>query len=301
MARLQNWVQAARPRTLPLAVSGILMGNFLAAQQGLFKPLIGGLALLTAVLLQVLSNFANDYGDSLHGADNEDRYGPERMVLSGAISLTGMRKGVLAAGSVSFLSGVATLYMAIGVIGWSAALLLFALGIASIIAAYEYTASENPYGYQGYGDVSVFLFFGLLAVSGGYTLQVGQLDLWTLLPAFSVGLFSAGVLNINNLRDYHTDAHTDKKTVPVRLGLRQAKVYHLWLLAMGVGFSLLYGLYSYDYWWQYLFLLVLALFSKNAFDIWQGKAPEDFAPKLKQLSLMTFVYTVVFGMSLVVG
>ncbi len=300
MATFQDWVQAARPRTLPLAVSGILMGNFLAAHQGLFKPLTGGLALLTAVLLQVLSNFANDYGDSVHGADNEKRFGPERMVLSGAISLAGMRKGVLVAGSAAFLSGIATLYTAIPVIGWPAAGLLFALGIASIIAAYEYTASENPYGYEGYGDVSVFLFFGLLSVGGGYTLQVGQFHLWTLLPAFSIGLFSAGVLNINNLRDYETDAESDKKTVPVRLGLHQAKVYHLWLLGLGVGFSVLYGIYAYEAWWQYLFLAVLGLFARNARDIWYGSKPGDFAPKLKQLSLMTFVYTLVFGISLVV-
>jgi 1,4-dihydroxy-2-naphthoate octaprenyltransferase len=300
MATPKDWVQAARPRTLPLAVSGILMGNFLAAHQGLFKPLTGGLALLTAVLLQVLSNFANDYGDSIHGADNENRYGPERVVMSGSISFAGMKRGVIAAGFAAFLSGMATLYVAIDVIGWPAALLLFALGIASIIAAYEYTASENPYGYEGYGDISVFLFFGLLSVGGGYTLQVGQLDLWTLLPAFSIGLFSTGVLNINNLRDYHSDAASDKKTMPVRMGLYQAKVYHLWLLGLAVGFSLLYGIYAYEVWWQYLFLVVLGIFAINGRDIWQGQGPEDFAPKLKQLSLMTFVYTLVFGASLVV-
>ncbi len=300
MATAKDWVLAARPRTLPLAVSGILMGNFLAAHQGLFKPLIGGLALLTAVLLQVLSNFANDYGDSIHGADNEARYGPERVVMSGAISFAGMKQGVITAGLAALLSGIATLYVAIDVIGWPAALLLLALGIASIIAAYEYTASENPYGYQGYGDISVFLFFGLLSVGGGYTLQVGQLDLWTLLPAFSIGLFSAGVLNINNLRDYHSDSASDKKTMPVRMGLYQAKVYHLWLLSLGVGFSILYGLYAYDVWWQYLFLLVLGIFAINGRDIWQAHGPEDFAPKLKQLSLMTFAYTLVFGLSLVV-
>jgi 1,4-dihydroxy-2-naphthoate octaprenyltransferase len=277
------------------------MGNFLAAHQGYFKPLTGGLALLTAVLLQILSNFANDYGDSVHGADNEERYGPERMVLSGAISFSGMKKGVLVAGSAAFLSGVATLAASIEVIGWQAAIVLFALGIASIIAAYEYTASSNPYGYEGYGDISVFLFFGLLSVGGGYTLQVGQLDLWTLLPAFSVGLFSAGVLNTNNLRDYHTDAKSDKKTVPVRLGLRQAKVYHLWLISLGAGFSLWYAIYAYQEWWQYPFLLVLGIFAINGRDIWKGETAGDFAPKLKQLSLMTFAYTLVFGISLVLA
>lgn len=299
MAGIQEWIQAARPRTLPLAVSGILMGNFLAAHQGLFKPLTGLLSLLTAVLLQILSNFANDYGDSVHGADNEDRYGPARMVLSGAISFSGMKKGVIAAGSAAFTAGLATLYVSIEVIGWPAAALLFALGIASIIAAYEYTASANPYGYEGYGDVSVFLFFGLLSVGGAYTLQVGQFDLWTFLPAFSIGLFSAGVLNINNLRDYQTDAQSGKKTVPVRLGLQQAKVYHLWLISLGGGFTLLHGLYAYEVWWQYLFLLVLSLFAINGRDIWRGKSAADFAPKLKQLSLMTFAYTLIYGASLV--
>ncbi len=300
MSNLKTWIKAARPRTLPLAVSGILLGNFLALEKGAFDLAVGVMALLTAVLLQILSNFANDYGDSMHGADNETRYGPERMVYSGALSISQIRKGVITTGVLAFLSGVATLYLSINVIGYKAAGLLFILGIFSIIAAYEYTASSNPYGYEGYGDVSVFIFFGLLAVGGAYSLQVGRFDMWVLLPAFAMGLFSTGVLNINNLRDFPTDQGSNKKTVPVRLGLKRAKVYHEWLLVLGALFTIMYAIRVYDVWWQYLFLLVLVLFGLNGIKIWKGQNPSDFAPQLKKLAIFTFLYSVVFGVSLVV-
>ena len=301
MAGIQGWIQAARPRTLPLAVSGILMGNFLAVAKSAFDPAVAVTTLLTAVLLQILSNLANDYGDSIHGADDENRMGPERMVATGEITTAQMKKGVITVGVLAFLSGVATLLLSMDVIGYKAAGLLFILGIFSIIAAYEYTASSNPYGYQGYGDVSVLLFFGLLSVGGGYTLQVGRFDIWVLLPAFAMGLFSAGVLNINNLRDFPTDKESNKKTLPVRLGLQQAKVYHLWLLALGAFFTIMYGVKVYDHWWQCLFLLVLLLFYFNGRAIWQGNHPEDFAPQLKRLSIFTFIYSLVFGVSLMLG
>ena len=299
MADIQAWIKAARPRTLPLAVSGILLGNFLALSKGYFDPAIGILTLVTAVLLQVLSNFANDYGDSIHGADNEHRFGPERMVLTGAISTGQMRKGVITTGSLAFITGIATLYFSIDIIGFKAAGLLLFLGIFAILAAYEYTASDTPYGYEGYGDISVFMFFGLLAVGGSYTLQVGQFNIWILLPAFSMGLFSTGVLNINNLRDLPTDYESDKKTVPVRLGMKQAKVYHAWLLALGCLFSIGYAVKTYQEWWQYLFLPVLLLFLLNGRAIRKGSQPQDFAPQLKKLSVFTLLYSVLFGVSLV--
>lgn len=301
MAHIQAWIKAARLRTLPLAVSGILLGNFLAVEKGAFDPAVGGMALLTAVLLQVLSNFANDYGDSIHGADDENRMGPDRMVATGGITTNQMKKGVITVGILAFLSGVATLLLSIDMIGYKAAGLLLILGIFSIIAAYEYTASSNPYGYQGYGDVSVLLFFGLLSVGGGYTLQVGRFDIWVLLPAFAMGLFSAGVLNINNLRDLPADQESNKKTLPVRLGLQQAKGYHLWLLALGALFTVMYGVKVYDHWWQFLFLLVLLLFYSNGRAIRQGQNPEDFAPQLKRLSIFTFIYSLLFGVSLILG
>ncbi len=299
MAGIQSWLKAARLRTLPLAVSGILLGNLLALQKQAFDPFVGGMAMLTAILLQILSNLANDYGDSIHGADNEARFGPERMVHSGAITTEQMRKGVIATGILAFLSGIATLYLSLDVIGYRAAGLLLLLGIFSIIAAYEYTASSKPYGYEGYGDVSVFIFFGLLSVGGAYSLQVGRFDIWVLLPAFAMGLFSTCVLNINNLRDFPSDQGSDKKTIPVRLGLRQAKIYHEWLLTLGALFSVAYAIKSYQAWWQYLFLLVLVLFYLNGRSIWKGQQPEDFAPHLKKLSLFTLLYSLMFGISLV--
>jgi len=301
MANFQAWLKASRLRTLPLAVSGILLGNFLAVEKGAFDPAVGVMTLLTAVLLQVLSNFANDYGDSIHGADTDERLGPERMVATGEITTSQMKKGVITIGVLAFIAGVTTLILSLDVIGYKAAGLLFILGIVSIMAAYEYTASSNPYGYEGYGDVSVLIFFGLLSVGGAYSLQVGRFDIWVLLPAFAMGLFSTGVLNINNLRDLPTDQKTNKQTLPVRMGLQQAKVYHLWLLALGALFTIMYGIKVYDEWWQYLFLVVLLLFGVNARTIWKGHQPSDFAPCLKQLSLFTFFYSVLFGISIMLG
>lgn len=292
---LKSWLQASRPRTLPLALSGILLGNFLAYSRGHFDWGIAISATVTALLLQILSNFANDYGDSLHGADTDDRFGPQRMVGSGEISIKGMKKAVIITGALAFISGLLTLYFSLDVIGYPAAGLLLLLGIFSIIAAYNYTASEKPYGYQGYGDVSVFLFFGLLAVGGSYALQVGNLNIWVLLPAFSIGLFSTGVLNINNLRDLPTDEPSDKKTIPVRIGLRSAKIYHVLLLVLGSLFTLIYAARSYDDWHQWPFLLVLLPFLINGLKVWKGQNPEDFAPLLKQLAIGTLVYAVGFG------
>jgi len=301
MTNAHSWLSAARLRTLPLAVSGIVLGNCLALEQNMFNPAVALMALLTAILLQVLSNLANDYGDTKHGADNADRFGPERMVSTGAITAKQMKKGVIVTGVAAFIAGVATLYLSIPVIGWKAAMLLLFLGIASIVAAYAYTASSKPYGYEGFGDVAVLFFFGLVSVGGSYALQTGAWDRAVLLPALSTGLFSTGVLNINNLRDQPSDAKSHKKTIPVRLGLKQARVYHEVLLGLGCAFTLLYAMSAYEHWWQYLFLLVFLLFVFNGISIWRASHPADFAQHLKKLAIYTFLYSIVFGLSLVSG
>lgn len=297
---IASWLKAFRLQTLPLAAAGILMGNFLAFDSGKFDFLTGLFALLTALFLQILSNIANDYGDAVHEVDTGSRVGPERMVHSGQISMRQMKKAVFVFVLLSFISGLMTLMLSLKNTGWIPVTVLFVLGLAAIWAAYHYTASDNPYGYRGWGDLFVFVFFGVLAVCGPYYLQTGSFDGWVLLPAFSVGFFSVAVLNINNIRDLPTDKETNKRTIPVRLGLGKAKLYHLILLFLGVMASSVYAAFNFKEIWQFPFLAVLLLFYFNGRGIWKGNYPRDFAPFLKQMALFTLVYTLCFGMSLLI-
>lgn len=296
---LHSWIKALRLRTLPLAAAGIILGNFLAASRGRFDGLIFTTTLITALFLQILSNLANDYGDTKHGADTERRLGPERMVQAGHISPSTMKWAIGIFILLSLITGLLTLYLSLPQIGAGPALFLLATGLGAIGAAYAYTASDKPYGYQGFGDVAVFIFFGLVAVKGAYFLQTGYWDLWVWMPAASIGLFATGVLNINNLRDFDTDQEAGKNTIPVRLGKHQAKVYHLWLLSFGCLLTLAYGIRFYEAFWQYGFLLILALFYVHGNRVWNSYTPSDFAPLLKQLSLVTLAYAMFFGISLI--
>lgn len=205
----QAWLHAIRLRTLPLALSSILIGSFLAAFEGSFRWEVFGLAAVTTIFLQVLSNLANDYGDSVHGADSLERKGPIRAVQSGIISLPEMKRAMIVLAICSFLSGIALLYLALG--DWKLFLLFLGFGLLAIYAAITYTSGSNPYGYIGLGDISVFAFFGLLGVVGTYFLHSLDFDWLVMLPAVSLGCFSTAVLNINNIRDIDSDIKAGKK------------------------------------------------------------------------------------------
>ncbi len=297
---LYSWIKALRLRTLPLAAAGVILGNFVAASRGHFDWVIFTTTLITALLLQILSNLANDYGDTKHGADTARRLGPERMVQAGHITSSAMKLAMGIFILLSLITGLLTLYLSLNHIGSGPALFLLITGLVAIGAAYAYTASDKPYGYQGLGDVAVFIFFGLVAVKGAYFLQTGYLDLWVLMPATSIGLFSTGVLNINNLRDFETDQEAGKYTMPVRMGKHQGKVYHLCLLSLGCLFTLVYAIRFYESFWQYGLLLILILFYVHGKRLWDSYEPLDFAPLLKQLSLFTLGYSMVFGISLLI-
>jgi 1,4-dihydroxy-2-naphthoate octaprenyltransferase len=231
---LGAWVQAARPNTLPLALSGIVLGTSCA---GLYTRIdwgVAGMAILTATLLQILSNFANDYGDADLGADTAARIGPQRMVSTGQIGMAPMRRALLLMSALSLLCGLGLLAMVLDRIGWAAFGGLLAAGLLAIAAAILYTVSSANYGYKGMGDLAVLLFFGLLSVGGAFYLQTGHWshDLW--IPAIGFGLLSTAVLNVNNLRDRETDRLAGKMTLPVRLGLEGARRYHLSLVLGGL-------------------------------------------------------------------
>ncbi|WP_241701666.1 1,4-dihydroxy-2-naphthoate polyprenyltransferase, partial [Cronobacter sakazakii] len=227
--RTQAWLESLRPRTLPLAFSAILVGSALAGWQGYFDPVITLLALLTAGLLQILSNLANDYGDAVKGSDQPDRLGPLRGMQKGAITAPQMKRAIQLTVALICVSGLALVYVACH--SMADVLGFLALGALSILAAITYTVGTRPYGYMGLGDVSVLIFFGWLSVLGSWYLQAHTLIAPVWLPATACGLLAAAVLNINNLRDIDSDRRNGKNTLAVRLGPVAARRYHVALLA----------------------------------------------------------------------
>ena len=222
---LRYWLAASRLRTLPLAAASILCGGYLALVQGNFRPGILLLCLATAVALQIFSNLANDYGDAQNGADHNGRQGPARMVASGRLSAAAMRRALLIMALLCCLLGILLLSTALSfsAIGW---LFWLAVGAACILAAYRYTAGSQPYGYAGWGDAAVCLFFGWVGVLGSAYLQTGDFEASALLPATALGLWCSMVLNLNNMRDIRSDLAAGKLTVAARLGLPLAIHYH---------------------------------------------------------------------------
>ena len=200
---MKHWIQAARLRTLPLSLSGIILGGFLAEKNEVFNGLIFLFSVLTTIGFQVLSNFANDYGDGVKGTDNENRVGPERALQSGAISPKQMLKGIYLTVALTLVVALVLIYVSFGVENFAYSVVFFFLGIASIAAAIKYTMGTNAYGYSGLGDIFVFLFFGLLSVVGSLFLYTKNVETTTFLPAFTIGFLSAAVLNLNNMRVNH--------------------------------------------------------------------------------------------------
>ena len=283
-----------RPRTLPLALAGIGMGSFLAAAHGAFSGLITFLAVLTATFLQILSNLANDYGDSIHGADSAERKGPSRAVQSGLISSAEMQQAMLICAILAMISGLILVWVSLGLQQLILAVVFIVLGAASVWAAINYTAGDHPYGYMGLGDLFVLLFFGLTGVLGSYYLQVGELHGTIVLPAISMGVFAVAVLNINNIRDIDSDVKAGKNSIPVRLGGEKARVYNWILLVVGVVCALLYVVLTFSSVWQFLFVLMLPLIFKIGRMV-QTSPNDQLDPLLKQMVLASLVFMLTFG------
>jgi len=300
MASVKDWISAARPRTLPLALAGLAIGNFVAAGNGSFQWSICSLSILTATLLQVLSNYANDYGDFVNGADNDDRIGPKRAVQSGVIGTRAMKIAIMLLAILSLISGIALLWFARHNVSLINLGIMLGLGLSAIAAAYKYTASKNPYGYKGLGDIAVFLFFGLLAVLGVYYLQTGTLALSAFLPALGFGALSTGVLNLNNMRDIENDEKAGKITIAVRLGLNRARVYHYILTGSGALFFALFALMNYSNWYQYLFLIPIALLISHCAKVHKRYTYEGFNPLLKELSLSSALLAISTGLGFII-
>lgn len=269
------------------------MGGFLASAAGAFRWDIFFLCIVTTIFLQILSNLANDYGDSIHGADSVDRKGPQRAVQSGAVTKEQMRAAVIIFVFLSLISGVSLLLISFG-FAWQAILFFFGLGVLSILAAIAYTVGKKPYGYAGLGDLSVLIFFGFVGVMGSYYLFTKHISYFEALPALSCGLFSIAVLNINNIRDIDSDRRAGKFSIPVRIGRAKAVTYHWILLAGGLSSALSYTLLQYRSPWQLLFLLTLPLFVMNAKAV-ATKPSYEMDPYLKQMALSTLLFVLLFG------
>lgn len=299
MSNTKAWISAFRLRTLPLAVASISMGSIAAAMDGNHHWDVTLLALLTAFLLQILSNLANDYGDFKNGADNDDRLGPQRAVASGAISEKAMLRAIILFVVLSLVSGISLLVIGIPDLFVNIkGLLFFLVGIAAIVAAIKYTAGKNPYGYSGLGDLSVFIFFGIVAVMGTYYLQTNEFNLNVLLPASAFGLLSTGVLNVNNIRDIVNDEETGKITIPVKLGAKKARGYHLLLILTAFVLTTMYFGNASGSWLNYLFLLSLPLYTIHTVSILKSTSGDEqmLNTRLKQLVFLNLLYTLLFGL-----
>lgn len=295
--QVSTWISAFRLRTLPLALACIGMGGFLAASQQAFQWDIFLLCTFTTILLQILSNLANDYGDSIHGADNADRKGPSRAVQSGAIAPQQMRTALYVFAALCLISGVWLLLISFG-FNWEAISFFFGLGLFSILAALAYTIGRKPYGYVGLGDLSVLIFFGFVGVMGSAYLFTQEIIPIQILPAISCGFFSMGVLNINNIRDIQSDRSAGKFSIPVRIGKENATLYHWFLVLGGIACSLIFTALTYHSPWQLLFLLSVPLFVKNGLAI-QSKPSDELDPYLKHLALTTLLFVILFGLGLI--
>ena len=293
---LKAFIKAARLRTLPLSISGIIIGSFLASAEAKFDWSICILAILTTIGFQVLSNYANDYGDGVKGTDNNDRVGPKRALQSGAISPKLMLKAIKITSFITLIIALLLIYIAFGTSHLNYFLMFLLFGIASIIAAIKYTMGDKAYGYSGYGDVFVFIFFGLLSVIGSYFLYTKHLDYTILFPAASVGMLSVGVLNLNNMRDRISDEKVNKRTLVVKIGEEFAKYYHYYLLVTAFIFALLYTTIHYKSPTQFLFIIAFIPIAKHIFLVYNNRNPKLLDPELKKLALSTFLFAILFGL-----
>jgi 1,4-dihydroxy-2-naphthoate octaprenyltransferase len=301
MATVKSWIKAARPRTLPLALSGIIMGCGLAWFYGGMEVEVSLLAVITATLIQVFSNFANDFGDTQRGTDNEFRVGPTRTMQSGEITHKEMKSGMIVIGGLSLLFGVWLVYAGTWYFSKLAFFSFIGLGLLSMVAAYFYTAGKKSYGYVGLGDLAVFLFFGLLPVLGVFYLNANFIETAVILPAISMGLFSTGVLNLNNMRDIDNDQKSGKITLPVRIGIRNSRIYHAAMIIWGWIMVSVFTFHQQESAWQWLFLLTLPIFLVDLVKIFRIQNARLLDPFLKRLALSTLAFSLLFCLGLILS
>ena len=277
---MKHWIEAARLRTLPLSVSGIIVGSMYALAHPtdniltpteVFNWRLFGFAILTTLGLQILSNFANDYGDGMKGTDNADRVGPKRAIQSGLITPRAMKRAIIITSALTLLSAILLIYYAFTDTNLWYSLFYLVLGILSIVSAIRYTVGNTAYGYRGFGDVFVFVFFGLVSTLGVNFLYSKQLDFELVLPAIAIGLLSVGVLNLNNMRDEASDRKSNKNTIVVKIGGAKAKIYHYTLIVTAMVLVLIFAITDDFHFDQYLFLLAYIPLTKHLITVYKNQ------------------------------
>ncbi|MCF8303078.1 MAG: 1,4-dihydroxy-2-naphthoate polyprenyltransferase [Bacteroidales bacterium] len=297
---VNTWIVAFRLRTLPLSLSSILLGSLLAYYTGAFSWPVFILAMVTTLSLQILSNLANDYGDSKNGIDNSTRIGPKRAVQSGLVPAGKMKAMVITFILLSLLSGSVLVFIGTSGVNFWYTLLFLALGLIAVASAVKYTVGKNPYGYRGLGDLFVFIFFGLAGVVGTFYLHTNTLPPDILLPATSIGLLSVGVLNLNNMRDQQSDKNSGKRTLVVILGSDKAKIYHIALLAGAIISGMIFSIMHFHTPYQFLYLVTLPFLIMNVREVMHNTIPGELDPELKKLAITTLVFAFTFGIGFLI-
>ena len=305
---MKHWIEAARLRTLPLSVSGIIVGSMYALANPtddvltpteVFNWKLFAFAIITTLGLQILSNFANDYGDGMKGTDNEDRVGPKRTIQSGVITPKAMKRAIVLTSVLTFLSAIYLIYLAFGAHNLGYSLFYLILGIAAIASAIRYTVGNSAYGYRGFGDVFVFVFFGLVSTLGVNFLYSKQLDAILFLPATAIGFLSVAVLNLNNMRDEASDRKSGKNTLVVKMGIENAKKYHYFLIVGAMILVLLFAYLSNFNFDQYLFVLAYFPLVKHVVTVSKNQNSKLLDPELKKVALSTFALSVLLALCMI--
>lgn len=296
MSKIAYYINSFRLRTLPLSVSGIVVGSVIALNDGFFSWSSFFLALLTSVSLQILSNIANDLGDAEKGTDNEKRLGPVRSLQAGNLSRSDYKKLILFFVLLSAISGLSLIFSAFRSFFNIYSLLVLLVGGGAILAAIKYTVGKKSYGYSGLGDVFVFIFFGLASVLGSYFLMTSSLKYSLLLPAAAFGWLISAVINLNNMRDIENDKSCGKNTVPVKIGLSNAKIYHYTLIVLAWLCLLIYSNIEYNRMIGLLYVLVLPFFVIHMQRVSRLEGKE-LDSQMKLLSLSIFVLALIFSLS----
>ena len=305
---MKHWIEAARLRTLPLSVSGIIVGSMYALANPtddvltpteVFNWKLFAFAIITTLGLQILSNFANDYGDGIKGTDNEDRVGPKRTIQSGVITPQAMKLAIVLTSVLTLLSAIYLIYLAFGAHNLGYSLFYLILGIAAIASAIRYTVGNSAYGYRGFGDVFVFVFFGLVSTLGVNFLYSKQLDAVLILPATAIGFLSVAVLNLNNMRDEASDRKSGKNTLVVKMGIENAKKYHYFLTIGAMILVLLFAVLSDFNFDQYLFLLAYIPLIKHLNTVRKNENTKLLDPELKKVALSTFALSILLALCMI--
>lgn len=296
---MNSWIEASRPRTLPLSLSGIIVGSACALANNFWNTSVFILALSTTILFQILSNLANDLGDTLKGADNENRVGPKRTVQSGEISVSSMKKAVTLISLLSLISASLLIYQSVQILSFKLILFYLGLAIACILAAITYTIGKKAYGYSGFGDVFVLVFFGIVGVLGVYPLFTNALPFYLIYPALSIGLLSTAVLNLNNLRDHENDVLVGKRTLVVKIGFNNAKKYHYTLIFCAFVLWIFFLIYT-QYWFSTASIFPFLVLFRHVNFVKKCNVAKELDSQLKVVALSTFAISFLFFLSVII-